>query len=395
MIITFFSTYLNHHQFPLCQAFFRLTEGQFYYVSTSKISEERLRLGYTNMDYDYPYVIRAYESNENKITAQKLAIESDVVIFGHCPETYVQLRMKTNRLSFRYCERIYKTGLWKIFSPRGFAYLYKNHSQYHNKNMYLLCAGAYTAFDYSLVGAYKGKTFKWGYFPEIKKVNVNALVQRKRENKSIRILWVGRFVEYKHPEMAIEIAAMLKNSGYSFELDIIGGGEKIQMINKLIKNKKLEKYVHMLGTMSPETVRTHMEESNIFLLTSDFGEGWGAVLNEAMNSACAIVASHAVGSVPYLLRSGENGFIYKNRDLHDLYEKVALLIKQRTIREKMGMNAYKTVNTLWNAEVAAKRFVELSQDIIHGKNNTSAFSDGPCSKAEIMPNWWYKYNDRL
>jgi hypothetical protein len=36
--------------------------------------------------------------------------------------------------------------------------------------------------------------------------------------------------------------------------------------------------------MPPEEVRVHMEQSNIYLFTSDFGEGWGAVLNEAMNS---------------------------------------------------------------------------------------------------------------
>ena len=37
----------------------------------------------------------------------------------------------------------------------------------------------------------------------------------------------------------------------------------------------------MLGSMTPEQVREHMEESILFLFTSDFGEGWGAVLNEA------------------------------------------------------------------------------------------------------------------
>jgi glycosyltransferase involved in cell wall biosynthesis len=61
--------------------------------------------------------------------------------------------------------------------------------------------------------------------------------------------------------------------------------------------------------MAPEAVRDHMEAADIFLFTSDFNEGWGAVLNESMNSACAVVASHAIGSVPFLLKDGENGFI--------------------------------------------------------------------------------------
>ena len=45
----------------------------------------------------------------------------------------------------------------------------------------------------------------------------------------------------------------------------------------------------------------YMESSHIFLLfTSDRNEG--AALNESMNSGCAVVASDAIGSVPYLMR---------------------------------------------------------------------------------------------
>ena len=41
-------------------------------------------------------------------------------------------------------------------------------------------------------------------------------------------------------------------------------------------------------------------------------DGWGAVANEAMNSACALVAGHMIGAVPYLIRQGENGLIYED-----------------------------------------------------------------------------------
>ncbi len=52
----------------------------------------------------------------------------------------------------------------------------------------------------------------------------------------------------------------------------------------------------MLGAMSPDKVRAYMERADVFLFTSDFNEGWGAVLNESMNSGCAVVASHAMVS---------------------------------------------------------------------------------------------------
>ena len=53
-----------------------------------------------------------------------------------------------------------------------------------------------------------------------------------------------------------------------------------------------------------------MERADIYLATSDRQEGWGAVINEAMNSGCAVVADHMMGAVPYLISHEENGMIY-------------------------------------------------------------------------------------
>ena len=80
----------------------------------------------------------------------------------------------------------------------------------------------------------------------------------------------------------------------------------------MIRSKGVEDCVEMLGAMSPDEVRAYMERADVFLFTSDFNEGWGAVLNESMNSGCAVVASHAIGSVPFLIKDGVNGLIYEN-----------------------------------------------------------------------------------
>ena len=62
--------------------------------------------------------------------------------------------------------------------------------------------------------------------------------------------------------------------------------------------------------MSPEKVRSVMEKSHIFVFTSSHLEGWGAVVNEAMNSGCAVVANVQAGAVPYLIEQGVNGIAY-------------------------------------------------------------------------------------
>lgn len=205
---------------------------------------------------------------------------------------------------------------------------------------------------------------------------------------TVQILWCGRFLDWKHPEKAIYVAEKLKKDGYKFKLMMIGIGELHQQIDISIKEKNLEDHVELLGSMSPEKVRKHMDKANMFLFTSDFNEGWGAVLNEAMNSACAVVASHAIGSVPYLIKDAQNGLVYKNEDLDDLYNKVKFLIDNPNIQKEFGVNAYNTLKNEWNAGIAANRLIQLVKEI-QNKGECDLFKSGPCSRAEILKNNWY------
>lgn len=389
MKVTFFSNFLNHHQLPFCLAMDRLSEGNFTFVATTPVPSERLNMGYHDMNKQYPFVLTTYDSAENEQLAQVLAMQSDVIITGSAPEYYTKMRIEQGKLTFRYSERIYKRGLWRALSPRGLRFMLQNHRKYRNAPLYMLCASAYTPFDFSLTGSYLNKTYKWGYFPEVKQQDLDALHERKYANEKTVILWVGRMLDWKHPEVAINLAERLKKDGIHFELRIIGNGEMEQQLRAWIVEKKLDDCVHMLGAMSPEAVRNHMEAADIFLFSSDFNEGWGAVLNESMNSACAVVASHAIGSVPFLMEDGKNGCIYRNGDMDSLYGRVVQLVDHPELREQLGREAYRTLADTWNADVAAERFIELAKTLMNGKK-ADLFETGPCSKAHILRNWWYK-----
>ncbi len=78
----------------------------------------------------------------------------------------------------------------------------------------------------------------------------------------------------------------------------------------MIKDRNLEEYISWKGALPAEEVRNYMMNTDIFVCTSNRFEGWGAVLNEAMNSQCAIVACNRIGSVPFLIEDGVNGFTF-------------------------------------------------------------------------------------
>ena len=374
--VTFFSNFLLHHQTPFCEAMVRLLGKDFTFVATEQIPEERLQMGYKDLSHSASYAINAYESEENYQKALELGKNSDVVIIGSAPDVFIEERLKENKLTFRYYERFFKKGKWRIFDPRVLLAYYKLHVRYRKKNLHMLCASAYTAPDCRFISAYPNKTYKWGYFPPVTRYEDFEKVLEGKKKHSI--LWVARLIPLKHPEAPIEVARQLKAAGYNFQLNIIGVGPLREKLEKLIKKYALEDEVCLLGAMSPEAVREYMEESEIFLFTSDKNEGWGAVLNESMNSGCAVVASDAIGSVPYLLNDGENGLTYKSGKVKDLYKKVKWLLDNPDKRKEMGEKAYQTLVETWNAETAAERLLALIEDIQKGEE--IRFVSGPCSR---------------
>lgn len=380
MKISFFSNSLNHHQLPFCRELIRLIGTDFTFVSTEPVTEERLKLGYTDMNHAHDFVLNAYEGREAE--ALQLLADSDVVIFGSAPEKYMKERMKHRKLTFRYSERPLKQSRRQLLNLHTLKTMLHLYTRYVFAPQYLLCASAYTAGDCALVGAYWGKAYRWGYFPEIHTYDTDELLKKKQSNAVLNLLWVGRLISWKHPMDALAVAEALKRIGVPFVLNIIGIGEQEEMLKETILDKKLEDFVHLLGAMSPENVRDHMEKADIFLFTSDRSEGWGAVLNEAMNSGCAVVTNREIGSVPFLIDDKKNGLLYQGGNVRDLIDKVLYLAENPIKMAELGMAAYETMVTKWSPAVAADRFLKLSAGLMEGKH--IRFSDGPCSKARWM-----------
>ena len=379
MNLIFVTNMLNHHQYDLCEAF-RKQFDNFKLVTTEKTQG----IGYQTAQ-DAEFVLH-YENSEKKENIEKLICDADVVIFGACPNNLIEMRMKENKLSFLYSERFFKKGTWRRFIPSTRKGVENRIVQYKDKNMYVLCASAFLPYDLSLIGFPTEKCFKWGYFPTANEYDTEQLLSKKTGDQ-IKILWVGRMLGWKHPDDAIRMAEKLKKKGVDFELSLIGDGVLKESLETMVNNKGLSDCVRLLGSKTTEEVRRYMEEASIFLFTSDRNEGWGAVLNEAMNSGCAVVASHAIGSVPFLINYGNNGLIYRSGDIEDLYEKVKYLIENQDKATELGKKAYSTLTELWNAETAAERFKQLVEAIKAG-GSVDLFNDGPCSKAKVLKDDW-------
>lgn len=401
--LTFYSNYFNHHQKALCDEFYKLLGDGFTFVETMPMESFRSGMGWGE---DSPsYTIRTYESEEIHKKALELSINSDVVIMGTAPELYVEQRLNENKLTFRYSERPLKEGFIKFLIPWLTKKYLHLHVKNRNKNIYVLAASAFTSLDFKkMFGSYKNKCYKFGYFPVHKVYDTDELMKNKlnKANGKISILWLGRMLKLKGPELLVKAAAKLKKEGYDFNLHMVGEGEMRPVCEKLVKDLGLEDCVTFENFLSPDAARDKMADYQIYVMTSNKLEGWGSVIYEALNAGCAVVASHICGATPWLVENKKCGLIFKSGNVDSLYKKLKYLFNNEQLIKEYGINAYDKMHDKWNPENAAKSVIKLAEGLnmagADGKNviyplKEYEIKEGPCSIAGDLKNNWFKDED--
>lgn len=357
MKIVIISNYFNHHQLTLSLELMRDGNNDLIFYETLEIPKERLKLGYMQLSDKYNFVKQTYKTNEAKIIQD--IYEADIFIVGgtKIPKKYFKKRIKEKKVIFRYSERVFKTDNNKlrfIDYLKGIYYHFRLRKE-SNSNSYLLASSSYAKKDYYKMKLYKNKVLKWGYFPV---VNDDELKVSTKKFNQINMIWVGRMINWKNPDYPIYILKGLLQKGYDVNLKMIGNGPLYENIVKLSKDLDVYNKTNFIKRVNSNEIGDYYEKANIFLFTSNYKEGWGAVLNEAMSYGCVPFASKAAGSTYYLVNE-KNGYIL-NLEVEEYIDKIVEFINlsEKDKKEK-SMNAYDTINKDWNARMAAIRLIKF------------------------------------
>ena len=391
MKIVFYSLILNNHQANIADELWELTNHQFCFVELANLQAEH-RKGDTRDYTDCPYLLRAWESSQSYAKAMILAREAECCVFsGILALPFQKERLKLGRLSFDMSERWLKRGIINLFSPSIFKMFLSYYlGGWGHKPLYKLCCSAFAAQDQRKLLTFKNKCYKWGYFTKVNN-DLSKISSRFTDGQFFSLMWCSRYLKWKHPELPVMMAARLKRLGYKFSLDMYGRGEYESQTKSLVSKLEVEDVVHFMGTKPNDELLQDMQQHHIFLFTSDQNEGWGAVANESMSNGCVLVASDAIGSVPYLVKPNVSGVLFRAprvssgftspdlSALDSLCDKVGYLFDHPSKLQDISRSGVKQIQDIWSPQVAAHRLLRLVECLQQGID--SGLEDGPCSKA--------------
>lgn len=161
-----------------------------------------------------------------------------------------------------------------------------------------------------------------------------------------------------------------------------GDGVELEKTKALARALQVDDVVTFKAGMPNAEILREMSKHSVFLFTSDKREGWGAVANESMANGCILIASDEIGSAPFLINDGHNGFLFKSRSVDSLTEKVEWILQHPEQLGKIRENAQQTMFETWSPQNAARNLLQLIDDIEN--NKPCSVMEGPASIAPLL-----------
>lgn len=163
---------------------------------------------------------------------------------------------------------------------------------------------------------------------------------------TVRILCVARIHPRKGQDYLLDVIGGLKyDLQKKIELCFVGPIIKQSFYKKLLEqNKKLICKVKFLGDLTNQQLKSEYEKSDLFVLTSlalaDSVEGFGFVYLEASAHGLPILANQ-VGGVEDAVQSETTGILLEPNNASKMRFELERLIKDSSLRQKLGENGRK------------------------------------------------------
>ena len=159
--------------------------------------------------------------------------------------------------------------------------------------------------------------------------------------------------------------SILEDRGEKYKLLVIGDGSLKTSLENYCADKKLSKNVIFIGFT--DDVSKYMNISHLNLNCSVGTETSSLALSEGMSIGLPAVVSDYGGN-PYMIRDGENGFVYKCGDHSRLAELILRLMKNIEELKRLSSGALDRFESELNAECMTKKTIRLYDDLLkrHG-----------------------------
>lgn len=196
--------------------------------------------------------------------------------------------------------------------------------------------------------------------------------QRLPDDRPARILHVASLARVKDQATLLRAAALLRQRGYAFELELVGSGPLLPELRSLAGRLGVDEVVRWRGAIAHERLPCEYNRGQLFVLSSRH-EAQGMAALEAAASGLPVVGTR-VGVIPELApdaaRVGPVG------DAGGLAAGIAEFLEDSSARSRSGCAARERAAAEFGLERCATRFLDLYAEVIARSRNRHPYVSG-------------------
>lgn len=202
--------------------------------------------------------------------------------------------------------------------------------------------------------------------------------ERRPGARALEIVYHGLLIQRQKRILDLpRIMEALVRRGVNARLTMVGGGAQEHEVKEASHALVEQGAVRFLPVQPNEKVLALLEESDAFVMASEF-EGMPNALLEAMGRGCVPVVTNVHSGIPEVVKDGASGFLVPVGDIEAFADRFALLATTPDRRREMSRAAYDAVNggTYRTVDMVAE-YEALFDRLLSAKNSRSGYRRPP------------------
>jgi glycosyltransferase involved in cell wall biosynthesis len=175
-------------------------------------------------------------------------------------------------------------------------------------------------------------------------------------SQSLRLLFLGRLVREKGPQLAVQALARLRAQGLAARLTIVGDGELEPTLRRQLGELGISDAVALTGPVAPSQVRALLAAHDLMLFTPLAAEGLPYVLIEALDAGTPVVATVTSDAVRELVAAADGAIVETSATPQAIAERVAALAASPSSLRALGERGRDAARARFSLEASLERW---------------------------------------
>lgn len=186
------------------------------------------------------------------------------------------------------------------------------------------------------------------------------------DSKIYDLIFIGRLIELKGPQIFVEIINEIKNKGFPIKSIMIGDGPMFKSCQDLIDKFILNDHIDLIEGQKQKFIKDYLSKSKLFLLPGIIDrhgrcEAQGLVVQEAQAMKVPPIVSD-VGGMKESIVNGLDGFIINSSNIKEYSTVIIDLLNNPKAIQDIGENARLKAVKYYDNKVIGKSILDYYGD---------------------------------